>query len=305
MDVRTGAEARFKRDGGKRMKKKFRGIFGIVTAPFDDNLALDLEDVKSQVEFMNKGGVHGIVVPVNASEYWTLSDDERRDIVRTTVEANAGRIPVVAGVTSQSAPVSEMFARHAKEVGADAVIAAPPVLSGGCTVEQMKEYYKRIAGAADGLPVFIQNHTPPFGIPISAPLCMEMIHEIDGVEFIKEETKYSGHMITELNELGKNEPSYGGVFGGKACRYLIDEHNRGAIGCMPACQVADVMALIWDLLDEGKKEEAEKIFQAAEAQVTFEFAYGMVAYKNVLKRRCIIKTANFRGAGMAELDAKA
>lgn len=283
--------------------KDFRGIFGIVTAPFNDKLDLDLEDVVSQVEFMNRGGVHGIVVPVNASEYWTLSDDERKLLVRTTVESNAGRLPVVAGVTSQSIPVSEMLARHAKEVGADAVIAAPPVLP-GCTPAQMKEYYKRIASAAEGIPVFIQNHTPPFGIPISAQYCMELIHEIDGVEFVKEETQYSSHMISALNDLGKNEPKYRGTFGGKACRYLIDEFNRGAIGCMPACQVADVMAMIWDLLEAGKKEEAEKIFQAAEAQVTFEFAYGMTAYKNVLKRRGIIKTANIRGCGMTTLDEK-
>lgn len=283
--------------------KNFRGIYGILTAPFDDDLALDLEDVKSQVRFIQKGGGHGIVVPVNASEYWTLSDEERKQFVATAVETNAGVLPVVAGVTSQSIPVSVMLTRHARAVGADAVIAAPPVLP-GCSAAQMREYYKQIAGAADGIPVFIQNHTPPFGVPIPAPLCMDFVHNIDGVEFVKEETQFSSHMITELNELGKNEPTYKGTFGGKACRYLIDEHKRGAIGCMPACQIVDVMAHVWDLLDAGNNEEAEKIFQAAQPQVTFEFAYGMVAYKNVLKRRGIIKTANFRGCGMSKLDEK-
>ena len=284
--------------------KNFRGIFGILTAPFDNNYDLDLEDVKSQVEFLVKGGVHGIVVPVNASEYWTLSDDERKDFVRTAVETNAGRIPIIAGVTSQSYKVSMLHAKFAKEVGADAVIAAPPVLP-GCSVDQMREYYKRIAEAADGLPVMLQNHTPPFGVPMSAELCMDFIHSIDGVEFVKEETQYSSNMITKLNDLGANEPKYRGTFGGKACRYLLDEHNRGAIGCMPACQVADVMALVWDLLDAGKKEEAQKVFNAAEPQVTFEFGYGMVAYKTMLHRRGIIKTTNFRGCGMIPLDEKA
>ena len=134
---------------------------------------------------------------------------------------------------------------------------------------------------------------------------MDLIKNIDGVEYVKEETQYSSNMVSELNRLGKYVPSYHGTFGGKACRYLLDEHNRGAIGCMPACQVADVMAMIWDLLDEGKKEEAQKIFLAAEPQITFEFGYGMVAYKTMLKRRGIIKTTNFRGTTMIPLDAKA
>ncbi|MDD3334419.1 MAG: dihydrodipicolinate synthase family protein [Eubacteriales bacterium] len=281
--------------------KKFRGIFGILVAPFDDKLALDVEDVKSQVEFCVKGGVHGIVVPVNASEYWTLSETERKLLVKTAVECNAGRLPIVAGVSSQSMPISVELARHAKEVGADAVIAAPPTLLGP-TADQLMEYYKQIAGAAE-LPVFIQNHTPPFGVPISAPMCMEIVRKVDGVQFVKEETQFSSHMITSLNELGKQLPDrYLGTFGGKACRYLIDEHSRGALGCMPACQIADVMALIWDLLDEGKKAEAEKIFLATQPQITMEFAYGMTMYKNVLKYRGIIKTANFRGTGMAALD---
>ena len=284
--------------------KKIRGIFGILTAPFDDNYNLDLEDVKSQVEFLVKGGVHGIVVPVNASEYWTLSDQERMDFVKTAVETNAGRLPLVAGVTSQSIQVSVLHTKFAREVGADIVIAAPPVLP-GCSPAQMREYYKQIAGAADGIPVMLQNHTPPFGIPMSAAFCMDLIHNIDGVQYVKEETQYSSNMVTELNTLGKDEPNYRGTFGGKACRYLLDEHNRGAIGCMPACQVADVMAQVWDLLDEGKKEEAQKIFIAAEPQVTFEFGYGMVAYKTMLKRRGIIKTTNFRGCGMIPLDKKA
>ena len=284
--------------------KKFRGIFGILTAPFDQNYDLDLEDVKRQVEFLIKGGVHGIVVPVNASEYWTLSDEERMNFVQTAAETNAGRLPIVAGVTSQSTKVSLLHTRHAREVGVDAVIAAPPVLP-GCSPVQMREYYKRIAGEADGIPVMLQNHTPPFGIPMSAALCMDFVKTIDGVEFVKEETQYSSKMITELNELGKDVPTYRGTFGGKACRYLLDEHNRGAIGCMPACQVADVMAQVWNLLDAGRKEEAQTIFNAAEPQVTFEFGYGVVAYKTMLKRRGVIKTTNFRGCGMTELDEKA
>ena len=60
-------------------------------------MSLDEKSVRSQVDFCVKAGSHGIVVPVNASEFIVLSDEERKDIIRFTVEQAAGRVPVIAG----------------------------------------------------------------------------------------------------------------------------------------------------------------------------------------------------------------
>lgn len=285
--------------------KQFRGIYGILTAPFEDNtLDLDLESVKTQVDYCVKGGSHGIVVPVNASEFFVLSDEERKALVRTAVEHNAGRLPIIVGVTTNSWHASADLARHAKEVGADAVIAAPPTVPAGPKHNELLEYYKNIAGAAE-LPVFIQNHTPPLGFPLSAETCIDIIRKVDGVNYVKEETLFSGQVITQLNEMGKEMPDrYYGVMGGKACRYLIDEYNRGACGCMPACEIVDVMSQVWDLLEVGEKEKAEELYNSALQLLAMEFTYGYAIYKEVLYRRGIIKSAVTRSSGGYRLDEK-
>ena len=83
--------------------KQFRGIYGILTSAFLEDLELDEESIRRQAEFCVRGGAHGIVVPVNASEFFVLSDEERKRVIRWTVETVAGRVPVIAGVTAQSA----------------------------------------------------------------------------------------------------------------------------------------------------------------------------------------------------------
>ena len=60
------------------MSEPFRGIFTIPTTPFDDKGEIDTESFRRVVDFCIDCGAHGLVYPVNASEFSTLTDEERR-----------------------------------------------------------------------------------------------------------------------------------------------------------------------------------------------------------------------------------
>lgn len=132
-----------------------------------------------------------------------------------------------------------------------------------------------------------------------------MIREIEHVQYVKEETQYAGQVITSLHEQAKTlEPGrFLGVMGGKAGRYLLDEYRRGACGNMPACEVADVQAKIWDALEAGHEDEAVDMFNRIITLLNFEYLYGSALYKEVLKARGVIKCAAIRHVGSAGLDA--
>src|SRR5436190_171281 len=102
----------------------FRGVFTIPVTPFDERGEVDEASLRREVDWCVRAGAHGIVAPVNASEGPSLTDEERKRVTRLVVEATAGRIPVVIGVSGVSAQASALYARHAREAGADAVIAA-------------------------------------------------------------------------------------------------------------------------------------------------------------------------------------
>src|SRR5436190_6116831 len=118
----------------------YRGVFTIPCTPFTERGALDEASLQREVEFCIQCGAHGLVAPVNASEFTSLSDDERKRVVEIVVKATAGRAPVVAGVSAVSAEVAALFARHAADSGADALIAIPPYVRKAAP-EEIFAYY--------------------------------------------------------------------------------------------------------------------------------------------------------------------
>jgi dihydrodipicolinate synthase/N-acetylneuraminate lyase len=280
----------------------WRGVFTIPCTPFTDNGALDLASLRSEVEFCVAAGAHGVVAPVNASEAWTLTDDERRTVAETIVATVAGRIPVVVGVSAGSAAASVAFAQHAAAIGADAVIALPPT-GPAAPLAAIYEFYRALAEAI-AIPIFVQNHDAPYGTRLSPEFVARLVRELPHVDWVKEETLPPGHAITA--ELQLAGPKLKGVMGGIAGRHLIDEHRRGACGTMPACEATDVHVQVWDALDAGDACAARQLFNRLLPLLNFESRSPGV-YKAVLKRRGVIASDYLRhlaGNPLDEFDHK-
>jgi dihydrodipicolinate synthase/N-acetylneuraminate lyase len=276
--------------------KVFRGIFTIPSTPFSENGEIDVPGFKRIVEFCVACGAHGLVFPVNASEFTSLSDAERMQLSRVMVEQNAGRIPTMIGVAGVTREVSAMFARHAREIGADSVIAMPPYVKRGENSEsQISEYYRAIAEAGR-LPVCIQNYSPPIGTDMSAAFMLKLCREIEHVEYIKEETVPSTFKLSQIRAMD-DTGACKGVFGGAGGRYLIEEYRRGSAGNMPGCHVTDVVVAFWNALEAGDEKRAAHIYK--EMGPLFHFEHQLPgSYKEVLKRRGVIDCALKRGGPM-------
>lgn len=284
------------------MEKQMRGIYAIPPTPFNQNLDIDEGALRSCVRFCIEAGGHGIVLPVNASEFSYLSDDERKMVVEIAVKETAGRVPVVAGVAGVCTKVAVMFAKHAEAAGADAIIAMPPYVN-KASQNEIYDYFNELSKSVN-LPIFIQNFTPPIGTPLSAEFLIKLVREIENVKYIKEETVYSSHVITQLINLSKELPEgkFMGVMGGKAGRCLIDEYRRGVCGNMPACEVVDIQVQIWEALEAGDDKKAIEIYNKVLPLLNFEINYGAVLYKQVLKHRGVISHSYIRSLGGKSLD---
>jgi dihydrodipicolinate synthase/N-acetylneuraminate lyase len=262
---------------------RWQGVFAILCTPFYEGGELDLPSLQRETEFCLEAGTHGLVASVNASEYWTLSDDERRRVAEVTVKSVNGAVPVVVGVTAGSADWAASLARHAEEIGADAIMAMPPP---GRPISEpdIFRYFEQLTSAT-GLPVFVQNHDAPQGTRMSASLVARIVRELPNADWIKEETIPPGGAISvELAEAG---PKLRGVMGGIAGRYLFDEHARGTCGTMPACESVDVHAQVWNLLAAGDVGAARQLFGKLLPLLNFEAIFPGV-YKTVLYWRGVI-----------------
>lgn len=275
----------------------FRGVFTIPCTPFAESGELDEASLRREVRFCLDCGAHGLVAPVNASEFYTLTDEERLRVVRIVAEENAGRVPFVAGCSAVSAPHAIMLAREAEAAGAAAVMAMPPVIRKAAG-EEIFAFYRALADAIE-IPVIIQDFVAPIGTPMPVELMARMVREIPGVRFLKEETAVGPHVLSRLRELCGD--AVGGIMGGQGGRFLFNEYARGACGTMPACHLTDLHVDIWNLLEGGRAEEARALFNRILPMLNFEHMYQVNAYKEVLRRRGVIATSVCRG-GPAPLD---
>jgi 4-hydroxy-tetrahydrodipicolinate synthase len=276
----------------------FRGIFAIPVTPFTGDGDLDLPSLRRCVEFCIVAGAGGIVAPVNASEFFTLTEAERKRVVETIVEQTNGRVPVVAGVSGSSTHVAVEMARHAGAAGADAVMAMPPFVRHPGP-DEIVGFYGAVAQAA-GVPVWIQDYVAPMGTPMAPPLLARLLRDIPGVEYLKEETALAPQVMTAVKSLAGD--ALKGMMGGMAGRYLLDEYARGACGSMPACEVTDAHVAVWNALERGDQAESRRLFRELLPLLNIEAMYSFVVYKEVLYRRGIIANPKARAAGSPTLD---
>lgn len=280
---------------GKRAKEPFRGVFTIPSTPFKKSGEIDIPSFRRMIDFCIECGAHGLVFPVNASEWIYLSDDERRELTRVLVEHNAGRIPCVVGTAAATAEIAAKFAAHARSLGADGLIAMPPHLrERPLPQEVIFDYYLRISNAGQ-LPIFIQNHDGPIGTNLSAEFVVRLCREIEHVKYVKEETVPSTFKISAISK-GSGGVCRG-IFGGAGGRYMIEEYRRGCTGQMPGCHVTDVVVAFWNALEKGDGARATHIYKEMAPLFFFEAQLGG-CYKEVLYRRGVIDCALKRNGEM-------
>jgi 4-hydroxy-tetrahydrodipicolinate synthase len=191
-----------------------------------------------------------------------------------------------------SVPQTLLYARAARKAGADAVIAMAPART---SAEVAIEMFRRLADAFDG-PLVIQNadgYAPLRGEQIAA-----LVEEVPRIEYVKEERQPGPRHIAEVARLTAGRLKT--IFGGAAGRFLPDEMRRGANGCMPACELGDVLARVTELWWAGQEEEARALHRRVLPLLNLE-THPFMRY--LLKRRGVF-TSLVERAPAGSLDAE-
>ena len=275
-------------------EKTFNGIFTILQTPFTLQDQLDEEDLQHEAAFCKRAGARGMVWPQLASEFYVLSEEERRRGAEILCGAKGGSTAVVIGVQAPSKGIAVAFARHAESKGADAVIALPPFL-GPVTLDAAADYYRTIA-AAVRIPVFIQDSGGGWGPALPTSLVVQLARENPQLAYVKEEVDPAAHRMGEYKRSGVMR----GIFSGAGGKTLLDELARGTSGSMPACEFVDVYEQVYDLAEAGNWTEARALFQKLLPMIVLEETYGVGFCKAVLVRRGVFKTAKQRGVANPE-----
>jgi len=148
--IKRQAESRELKGNGQM----FKGSFTALITPFR-NYKVDEQAFCRIVEWQISEGTHGLVPVGTTGESPTLSHAEHKRIVELTVETAKRRVPVIAGAGSNATSEAVDFARHAKDVGADAVLVVTPYYNKP-TQEGLFRHFEAINDAVD-IPIIIYN----------------------------------------------------------------------------------------------------------------------------------------------------
>src|SRR2546423_14671167 len=111
---------------GAQMAERWRGIYTILLTPFQEDRSLDEDSLRREVDFVIAAGAHGIVTPVNTSEFSLLTDDEGRRLSVIVLEQARRRFPGGIGPAAPMPGTAEAHTRHAPVPVSPAGIAQPP-----------------------------------------------------------------------------------------------------------------------------------------------------------------------------------
>ncbi|MBI4530747.1 MAG: dihydrodipicolinate synthase family protein [Candidatus Latescibacteria bacterium] len=228
-----------------------KGLFGLLPTPYREDLEVHTEDLRRAANFCCVSGQHGIVWPVMVGEFYFLGEAERVRNLGAVLEEVNGRLPVVFGCSGISVLQTVWYAREAQMAGADAVIAMAPARTDARTAIEM---FRRMAETFDG-PLVIQNADG--NAPLTGEQIARLIEEIPMIEYVKEERQPGPKHVAEVKRLAGDRIKT--IFSGAAGKYIPDEIRRGANGCMPACELGDILAQVFELWWVGDQEGARDL----------------------------------------------
>ncbi len=265
-------------------EKPIRGVFPIMATPFTGSKEVDFDDLVREVDFLDRCGVHGMVWPQLASEYWLLTKEERFRGMELLVRAARGRRPaLVLGVQAPNTEAMLEYARQAEQLGPDAIIAIPPADAN--TLDDFLNYYRALARVTRR-PIFVQTSGGAKHIDPKVEALVALAREFPNCAYVKEEYP---PVIPRMIDLARHRPPVKGIFSGNHGRGWMYEMRLGGDGTCPASPLADVYVRVWDLYQAGRKEQALDVFSKLLLLINLDQEIpGTLRY--IMRKRGVFKT---------------
>ncbi|GAJ11414.1 unnamed protein product, partial [marine sediment metagenome] len=164
------------------MKIQLKGIIPPMVTPLDKNENIDKKAIERVVNYLIKGGVHGLFPLGSTGEWYGFDHAKKKEIIETVVEATNKRVPVYVGTGATTTGETISLTRLAADIGADAVSVITPVFISP-NAQELYNHYQAIASSTD-LPVILYNNPGRTGINLSVDLVVKLskIKNIVGIK---------------------------------------------------------------------------------------------------------------------------
>ena len=137
-------------------KTKFKGCYVATLTPFTEDYKLDTGIVREHTAWLVENGIAGLCPVGTTGEFLFLSFEEKQRVFKATLEAAAGKVPVLTGVWATDPAECVTLAKFAAEHGAAGVFLPTPIYY-PVTQDAIFGWYAAVAEGVGELPVFAYN----------------------------------------------------------------------------------------------------------------------------------------------------
>ena len=162
----------------------WQGVLPAITTPFLDDGSVDHGFLARHVDTLMRAGCSGIVPLGSLGETATLTADEKTALLRTVIEAVAGRGAVVPGVAALATADAVRFARSAQSLGCSGLMVLPPYVY-STDWREMKAHVSAVIGATP-LPCMLYNNPIAYKTDFSALQMQELAAQHANFVAVKE-----------------------------------------------------------------------------------------------------------------------
>lgn len=233
------------------MKKvDFYGVFPYLVSPVDAEGNIMDTVLSRLVDHLIHCGVHGLTPLGSTGEFAYLSWAQRRRVVEIVLEANAGRVPVVAGVAATATADAVRQAREFEALGVNGILAILetyfPVPESGVV-----NYFSEVAQAVS-CPIVLYTN-PNFQKGDLTSSVIQRLVEIPNIRYLKDASSDTGRLLSIMNLVGDRIKVFSASAHIPLCVMLI-----GGIGWMagPACVIPTQSIRLYELAVTKRWDEA-------------------------------------------------
>ena len=219
----------------------FEGAATALITPFKDG-QVDYPALKKLIDWQIEEGIDALVICGTTGEGSTMTDEEHKEVLRFSLEAAAGRVPMIAGTGSNDTAYAIQMTRHACEMGYDGVLVVTPYYN-KATQNGLVAHYTAIAEASTK-PVIVYNVPGRTGVSI-APATYAKMSKVPNLTAIKEANGNISSIVETATLVGDAMDIYSG--------------NDDQIVPIMACGGKGVISVLSNVLPKETSEMCRKM----------------------------------------------
>jgi dihydrodipicolinate synthase/N-acetylneuraminate lyase len=194
------------------MTKKLGGIIHAVPTPFDADGMIDEKTLRELIEYFIRSRVHGFSALATVGMGPAMSPEERKKVAEIICDQTGSRTAVMIHVGTADTPTTVQLAKHAQDIGADAIMVIAPYYYVDHSEEEILNHFRTIAKATS-IPMYLYDNSR-YGIHLTTPLLARFAAECSNFAGVKVAYGTPNELIQVVKALPKEAVVISGnIFG--------------------------------------------------------------------------------------------